>query len=509
MRLLYLCLLFPIALFGQDAGIQIKTDGITRPLIVLRPVDGTFFPNNYTREAKPDEGKWIVSTDGMTAPGFFEVETARGMYYFYIRPGKRYRLELNTGTPFKLAAEDVEGQQLLQSFLRTAPGDVATMYLAKNRNFKYYKWKVTEDRDERLLPFKKLLRSEKISPEFYDAVDRLFTSYYACALTAIQVKLTEELVFDPKHADYDKEKIYRVGEEWKEILGFCNLNIAKNRVSRYFLDYCGLMNTYYFPTFGAGTTVRRDSLRFSDEYAMLEHSVKKGFVTMEQHFKDEQVQEYVLAAALLRLSERQVLPQLTLKVWDYYQERYPKSSYTRLLLPGMNAMAAKQPKPGKTEMPALPAGVDSVYSIADLQDRFKKDTVYVTFWNPDDAACHNALAYISEGQSVLKTKGIKMAFVCIDDQTSPLGVWKMADHFKLEGRHFWASATMVDALAKRYPVPEGQQVPEQEGLSAKVPVPRYLLIRNGRVLLGNAAALNQPENLQKQLDVLLDSSEAK
>lgn len=131
------------------------------------------------------------------------------------------------------------------------------------------------------------------------------------------------------------------------------------------------------------------------------------------------------------------------------------------------------------------------------QSYLQNTTIVVDMWGTYCSPCIKEFDYAAELKERYKGKDIKFLYLCIVNRIDHTVRWKKIIHEKqLAGTHI---AIETDKLFNNI---WEQHLSEPE--SAKYSIPRYFIVKNGRIIVGRAAKPSSKENLYNQIDSVLN-----
>lgn len=484
-----LLLLFPVSMLGQHATIVFVSDIQSTPVTVIRPVDGISFWAARIRMPLDANHQFMIPNDVAT-PGIMQFETYRDVVKLYVRPGQSYRITYMRGRPLAIAAEDAEGQMALQSIYRNTVAGKADILQRTGRGWTYIVRKLEREQEEQIDIFKKLLKKGKIDAGFYDCVDRLAVVFRAAVMSLIVSRESRALTTDIRNGKYNEVAVFRMENQWKDMLYQCNVNFPKNRVSPYYRTYCANVLHYYYEDFfqykeGLNPDVDTSGVAL----------LKRRLVNIEKYFAEPSMKEYMLAWEISQSTATDQAP-VILSAWDYFEKTYPRSALKPYVANAVKALRHPETNINVAEKAPASKRYSFLDGITQLEKQFNDTAAYIVVWNLDDATCHQALAYIDESRTLLKEKGVELAYLNVNGHGVPGNLEKMIGFFKLDGQHFDATYNLMSEFSKQY-------TPEKSGTGfIKLPVPQYIVIDHGRITSWIAAPLSDVEGVKRQLATL-------
>jgi hypothetical protein len=481
---LFILCLVPVVLQAQEATIKIKSYSQTRPIAVLKPVEGNYFVTSNSWEGANEQGEYIIKND-LTMPGAVEIVLDRRIYLLYVQPGKSYEVIDNRFEFLRIVADDAEGQLELQMSVRPEYYQhKAAQMRERDRGFKYCYWKLQSECEQKLMVFKRLLRKNKITPEFYDYAQRLITIYHACVLVDIMRVETHDLIYDPKEKGYSAEKLEKAARRWKDILQFCNVSFPKNRVARNYNIYFSLINGLYYGGFLPSVAQQRFIMPIT------QHAyIKNTFATIEKYYPAEPLKEYLLASMIAGMIENGESGALILEAEQYFEKLYPSSIYLPYIWPGAEKVKRFQEgvKARVSDRQVIMPQHDTISSLESLGERFRGKTVYLSLWSPNSNSSKRAFAYNDTLKAFLQDAGVEMVYIAMDEVLQEISWKDMIAYLRLDGWHMRANHAMMTALAERF------------GDGRRMNIPAYGIMKDGKLVETGAAGQNDLEKLKQQL----------
>lgn len=482
---LFCLLLIPATLLAQQPLITFKVlDGKGKTVRVMQPLNGAHYMAGWTEHALNEKGELVIP-NREKKPATYEFFYKRE-YRLYVRPGQQYTITLGSGdTSLVIAAADKEGQLLLNGLSFDFYQKTGMRYYKEDTVFDHNKRRVLVDIEQRLTPFANLLQQQKIDKGLYEYASKLVKNYYANVLASTLMTPMMKTVYKKDSSSYDAARVQTLYNNWQEIFSIADVyDPGAMAVSTYFY-YNMFHNQWYLYYFLPN--MKGESKPPADFWDL------GNYQLIQKHYK-EPLKEYLTATWMyFVMSEQQFQPFIV----DWYKDfnaRYPHSGYPKPLLAGVEKVKQYQEKirAGFTASQHFIDSPDTISTVEQLTARFKGKTIYMDLWATWCGPCKEEFAYNDSLKHFLKNKKIEVLYVSIDKKAAESNWKHMIKYYKLDGYHIRVSATLLKDITKVFG--------DNQGTLA---IPRYAIIKDGKIVLDAAKSPSAKQDLYKQLETYL------
>lgn len=465
--LLCFLLLCPSILLAQ---ITFKVEGANRePVRVMQPLNGNYHIAAWKNDTLNSNGELVLPN----RPGTNEFSYKQKIYRLYVRPGKTYAFTLNKEA-IKIQADDEQGQLALNRISLPFYQTVAMKYYKEDTAFAHNKTRILAEMMQQLQPFDLLLQQQKIGKGFHQYAEKLIKVYYANMLACTFMQPMMKLDFNK-----DQALVKEIAAYWKDVFAIADpQDPASMLVSSYF-DYANFYNTWYLAYFlpGSKGTYKRQVL--DDEYWTRKYDV------IQSDYK-EPLKEYLTAQWIYAITMEGGFQPFALDWYNQFQTVYPRSTYTAYLREGINNIRDYLKK-AKNDFAITQHFIeDSINTFDQLAAKFK-GIVYVDLWATWCGPCRDEFAYNDGLKEFLKKNNMQVLYISIDKDAVDQKWKDMIKYYDLQGYHIRASAKLMNDIRNIFG--------EARGLA----IPRYAIIKDGKMVLNNAKRPSDQEALYKQI----------
>lgn len=473
--------------FAQQANVKIKFIGTTdQNVIVQLPVDGTTFYLN--REKKQMSADHSLSLDFKVdqIANVFIVNNER-RFKFLIEPGQtNITLDFTKKDTASIhyQGSSAKGQLLINARKNAFYQSRASNYLKRDSTAKGVMALITADQQKELQPYDELLQQKNISKVFYEAIKTDITFDYTAIAAAIPIQLyfasnrpNSTVVFKQEFKDL-----------WKKVYEDRPFNNLKDLNSAEFYYHAQYYSDYYIGAYLPqlkGTWVQPDwsdgNKRLKDSYA--------GFAANFQG----KIKEYLLASFLYNEMLQKEYQMALVDLLGDFKTQYPKSSYAPLLQPMANEIVKyhEQIKKDFAADQKFVANYSQVNTLDELMAKFKGKTVFVDIWATWCGPCKAEFEYGEGLEKFLKSKGAEMMYISMDKDAVDQQWKDMVKYYQLSGSHIRTNAALQQDLINKLWDGKGYAIP------------RYLILKDGKLVVPNALRPSDKDKLYEQISKYL------
>lgn len=479
--LLIFLLLYPVTLLAKQPVVIFKVEGAQRePVRIMKPINGKYHIASWAPDTLDTHGELVIPNKDKV-PGTYEFQYKQKIYRLYVQPGEDYTLTISKDT-IKIRAIDEEGQLALNRLSFPFYQSVSMTYYKADTVYANTKKKVLTEMEQHLQPFRTLLEQQKINKGFYQYVEKLIKVYYANMLAGTFVMPMMNLEFNKDSARYDAAKMKAISSYWQDVFAVADPHdtISMN-VNTYF-DYVNYYNTWYLAYFLPGSQGIYKKQVHADEYWTRKYDV------IQPNYK-EPLRQYLYASWIYALTMEGGFQPFVLNWFRDFRAAYPHSPYTTNLVAGVNTVRDYQEKirKGFSGKQQFVENYNTINSFDQLAAKFKGKTVYVDLWATWCGPCKKEFAYNDSLKYFLEKNGMQALYISIDKDAADKQWKDMIRYYDLQGYHVRASAKLMDDIRKLF------------STNKNLSIPRYAIIKDGKMVLNDAKRPSDKEALYKQI----------
>ncbi|WP_316836306.1 TlpA disulfide reductase family protein [Pedobacter nutrimenti] len=442
-----------------------------------------YFEPEKTYNLDP-KGKVSVIND-LTSPAAIRLTNNGKSSLVFLEPGKNLEIfiaKTEGKRSFKAKGTNAAGIELLQNISHPFYQQKAGQYYRIDSSMAEIKKTIALDIAREIKPFDSLLRIGAIDPVFYKYIRTDVDYYYASVLATVVFSQYYLTTLDKSHPRYKAKLRADYETEWPDIYNKYPLN-ASAMVFPDFYYYAFDYTTWYNLMYRA-----QKEGRYNEAFNA-KNRFNKTYNGFTENFSGEML-EYLQARYIHdEASEDQYEPQL-IELFDRFKKSYPKSSYTRYLIPLIEKIQAFQ----KTAAIALKSDQEllaNVNTFDEVLSRFKNKLVYVDMWATWCGPCKAEFEYNPSLKKFLKANQIEMLYISMDKQEADQQWQQMIRYYDLSGKHIRTSDSLRQDLMNKFWDGKGYSIP------------RYLIIKDGKVVEANAMRPADKDKLYQQIGTYL------
>ena len=475
---IYLLLLIAIPMLStaQNTMVNIQIKELTSSTVtVTLPVNETyFFLNKKSYTIDKDSSITIQLQLSKAVPISCE---GHGII---IEPGNNFIIIDKRKEKFnaiKYIGKNESGQRLFKKWHPVFYQNLANQYYKKDTTPAGVKKLIKVDEAITLQPFDSLLKAGKITTLFYSFVKNSIQTYYASVMAHIPLSLYFANMRKNKEPYLSKE--YQ--QFWKSVYEdypvMNHLAITSGSYYDYAMDY----NTY------KNLHIIEQKLKENKPVTI---NTSNDFMKLNYNFLDKQFKglfkEYMLAHFIgIEMLQDDYQPVLT-ALFSEFTKAYPKSNFTPGLQPLADKILAFNEQAIKTLTPEqiLVKDYENINSLEELLAIYKNQPLlYIDIWATWCGPCKGEFDYNKELKEALKNTDITFLYISMDDAKAE-SQWKnMITFYNLTGNHLRASKSLKQDLINKL----------WKGNSYAIP--RYLIVKNGKIIDNDALRPSDKEKL--------------
>lgn len=460
-------------------------NGAHKPIRYIKPLDGRYligFPEEDTLDAKGE----LVFPNKERVPAAYVIFYKK-TYRLYVQPGKSYVVtvdESNIQAPVTVEGPDKEGQVALAHLQFDFYQNRGMRYYRLDTLFSHNKTRVQKELDSCLLPFRTLYAQRKIDLAFFTYAGHLIRNYYATVLATTLMEPTRRIEFNKDSTRYNPMVIRGTHMHWKEVLAMSDLFSVPSTATDTYFDYSRVMTSWYFSYFIPQSQGSFKQKKTEDEAQQTIYNV------LLENYTKEPLREYQLATLLRELTLEDRYQAVIPALFQDFTGRYPRSVFTPVLAPGVDKVKAflAKKQSGFSDAQHFVEQYEAIETVDELVARFKGKTVFMDLWATWCGPCKEEFAYSKELAGFLARNKMDLVYVSID-KTAADEQWKtMIKFYNLEGYHIRASDKLNKDIFRVF------------GKNEVLSIPRYAILKDGKMVVDAAKAPSSKEELYKQLE---------
>lgn len=472
---------------AQKAIVNLKVIGSTEKNVklVLPLKNGEKFWGNKVEKKLDEEGKLTINFE-VNKIGFIQVLNNGNYFKFYIEPGTttvKLDLSKKSGEQIAVEGKNGEGLVLINAKSRAFYQSNAMAYYRADSTVAGITAKMDSNHVKALKPYQSLLAVQKITPTFYQYVKKDIDQYYAAMLAHIPTELYLNAI---------RAKTFKIKDEfaelWTKVYNEHPADDLSFASTAEFYDYAQYYADYYKNYYVAKLNGTYKEVKLTNETEYL----KKRYAVLANTFTGK-MREYMLATFLHNEMFQHKFQLVLTELYQQYKSSYPQSIYTPYLLPMYDEIVKYHElvKKDFTTEQKLMSNYSQINSLEELANRFKGKTVFVDIWATWCGPCKAEFEYGEELEKFLKRKNAEMLYISMD-KAEVEQQWKdMIKYYNLGGNHIRTNDLLQkDLIAKLW---------DGKGYS----IPRYLIIKDGKVVVPDALRPSDKTKLYDQIAMYL------
>ncbi len=498
MRVVFLFFLLFLAweLPAQTSRIRITVaGGSEKPILIVPSVEGRTLWIAHWIDTLDNQGQLIID-QALTSPGLFAFNYEYKLYRLYIKPGEEVDVLIdknNQERPMTLRAGSFpEAQEAMNRLELGGAEQKGDRYYSADPVFEHTRQQVLEEVERQLAPFDEWHRSQQMDADFYESVQLLVKNHYAEILCHALINEISSLVYHPDSSGYKPERIDQARKNWESIFALVDYRDVRSTWFYTYERYHHLVQDSYVDSFLPKSEGRNLSPGIKKT---LEYYFQSRYWLIKEHHPDGPHQEYLLASWIHHINSQQRFYDFIPNVYTDFTSRYPNSMYIPYLKSGVDEVIAFHRKV-QLEKEFDKSGdyrfVSNSETIADFDElmmkHFPDQTVYVDLWATWCVPCKEEFRFSDQLHQYAASRGISVLYISIDKDGDEKTWEEMISYYDLKGYHIRATASLLaDLRNKRF----------------SLTVPRYILVKNGKILLDEMMRPSAGKELYEQIDKLV------
>lgn len=449
------------------------------------PVNGVSY-FGFTDSVSPDSSGNFRIKFATEAPAFIII-TVPGIdpKTILAEPGEDYKVIFDTenkSESFKINGKDEEGQNFYNSFPNPLTLQIEAKKFIREPSSDSIRIKISKLKDHDMSELKKLLSSKKITKSYFDLISADRDCYYATLTAMVQyIKfLIGSYSVDPdQHPEFPAE----MRKIWKDL--YLKYPVVQNDfiITKWWFEYA--------------TTYINCNEYLSDSFTIQNLKVLSEKGLKHTHNIDESKKlltgdalEYYEAAYMFFNCSDKNYEKEFISLFEQYKTDFPKSKYIKYLVPLIEPIVKFQ-KAANTKFNDNIRFINNykkMDSLTEVIETLKGKKIYIDVWASWCGPCKSEFEYKDKLMNLLRSKGIEILYISIDDDKNDLQWKKMIKFYNLQGLHIRANSQLILDLRRIY---------NQSGYLA---IPWYILIDNdGKIIKNHAKKPSETEALNKEI----------
>ncbi|WP_276483415.1 TlpA family protein disulfide reductase [Paraflavitalea pollutisoli] len=452
---------------------------------VTKPLDGKVFIDFPAADTLNAHGELVLpNTQKKAGPYTFHYKGK--IYRLFVKPGKNYKVTVDPGQvqrPVIVEGADAAGQEAL-GLLQFDNFQGRGMRLYKQDTvFEHNRDKALREIDSCLQPFRQLLAKKAIDQVFYTYTEQMVRNYYASVLTTTLMAPVRALVFHKDSARFDASKLRAVENHWQDVLAISDPRNMATAANDTYFNYWYVINNWYYVYFLEQSRGTYKVSKNDDD------AQQAWYNAIDAHVKQEPMREFQVASLLQLMVLEKRYETIIPGLYAAFVKRYPKSVYIPLLEPGIEDVKVFLATHNTDFSPdqQFVEQYAAINTVDDLVARFKGKAVFMDLWATWCGPCKEEFAYSPDLKAMLDKNNIAMLYVSIDRDAVDAQWKNMIKFYKLKGYHVRASKKLNEDIFRLFN--------KKEILA----IPRYVLFKDGKMVLAEAKEPRSKEALYQQL----------
>ena len=339
--------------------------------------------------------------------------------------------------------------------------------------------KIVSQRDKEIGIFKDLYDKGKISTWFLDLIQTDRYCYYSeVTAQVISYKYSASLRNPSMKFTKEQEEIYKYKDDMKETWekGFQIPETLQADVASSPWWFFYFKDLIYFKVYTNNEISPSGHQELGKKNLAKTFDINNGAKKyLPVHLLESYFANYIYRECFL-FGEIQDYELITL--YNQFISEYPNSKYTSYLTPWINKNIKYQKKiaeSGNSEKIKFLDNYQDINSLKDCVKSFQRKKVYIDVWATWCASCRSEFSKKEKLNEILKSKGIEMLYISMDEDKYDK-TWKdLIKYYNLEGYHVRASKLLAEDLKKIQNSGSGYYVPwhimvDEEGKMMELPV---------------------------------------
>jgi thiol-disulfide isomerase/thioredoxin len=323
--------------------------------------------------------------------------------------------------------------------------------------------KLISQRDKEIAIFKDLFDKGKISSGFLKLIqtDRYF--YYA-EMTAQVISYKYSASSRNPNMKFTKEQaeIYKYKDDMKEIWekGFQIPDSLMADVARSPWWFPYYKSYIFFKIFTNNDITPAGLQELSKKNLAKTFEINNGAVKyLPSDLLESYFANYIYRECFLF---REIQDYELITLYNQFVSEYPNSKYTSYLTPWINQNIKYQKKiaeSGNSEKIKFLDKYQDINSLKDCVKPFKGKKVYIDVWATWCASCRSEFSKKEKLNEILKSKGIEMLYISMDEDKYDKNWKDLIKYYDLEGYHVRANKLLAEDLTRIQNFGNGYYVP--------------------------------------------------
>jgi len=403
-----------------------------------------------------------------------------------VEPEQHYSISIeitHNSSSYEIIGPNAKGQDQFNTFIpdRFFLQDEARKFII-DTSVALIKEKISESKCNVISKFKELLAQHEISLSFFDLMKSEIDCYYGAISTTIPLlKYYEALQTQNKEFPLDMKMF---GQET-----FLEYPVTSERFLSTFLWYYYAENYINFCVF---TNEKFDIDIHNKQYR--DGTIHTYNISIAKtHFSCEMLENYYAIYLYFNCMQQNFEKEL-ISLFDQFKKDYPDSRFIKYIEPMVNPIIDYYDNYQIIEQPfsekiMFVNNFDSINTLKEAVTPFAGKKVYVDVWATWCGPCKDEFKYVSELRELLKSNGIEILYISIDDLSRDKQWKEMIKYYHLEGSHIRANEKLYTDLRKVF------------NKGGAISIPWYILINeNGNISKQHARRPSEIKELEIELN---------
>jgi thiol-disulfide isomerase/thioredoxin len=388
-----------------------------------------------------------------------------------VEPGQNFNISINTENKsgsFKISGANEAGQNLYNTFPNPELVQLEARKYLRNSSQDSVKKEINTLKKSEITRLRELLQKKEISKSFFELVSLDRDCYYAEMITFVQM-----YKFYRNTSRIDPSVHYELPSEMKKVWEdvYIQYPPAQQNLmrSRWWFEYA---ETYLiYKEYLSEDFKLQNIIDLKEKGLENTNKIKEA----KKYFSGREL-EYYTAAKIFDGCyeyESQKFEKEFIKIFDQFKTDFPESEYIKYLEPLIQPIVEFY-KTAETDFAKEIKFIENYEKINSLKDvikSFKREKVYVDVWATWCGSCKAEFKNRDKLTSLLKSKGIEIMYISIDNDWRDQQWKDMIKYYNLEGYHIRTNKQMYADLIRIF---------NQNG---SISIPWHILIdENGNIV---------------------------
>jgi thiol-disulfide isomerase/thioredoxin len=450
------------------------------------PIEGiSYF--GFSETVQPDSSgnfKIVLDIDKPSVIELFQGFKAYGSVI--AEPGMNYSVTIKGEAgkcEFKVEGKNGQGQELYnslknRSMIAGGHFELEAREFYKDSVVNHIEQSLNDRKEKEIAGFRDLFEKNIISKDFLNLVATDREYFYSGASGSVAFI---NFILEPNGRNALSEKQY--SELWKKVVKDKPATASDLISSPWFFYY--VQNYLRYEEFIVDSTDVKSIGELRNKGMINTHNIEYAGKFLSSPFLEYYYAAYIYYEAINKNYEKELI-----SLFDKFKQDYPKSNYTKYLVPLIDEIIAfhKKAEEEFSKKSLFVDNYENLNSLSECLKSFAGKKVYVDVWATWCSPCKAEFAHKEELRKLLQSENIELLYISID-KDEDTGQWKdVIKFYNLEGYHVKANQLLNADLVKIF---------DQNG---SISIPWYMLIdEKGNIKIKRAEAPSQIDKLRKQI----------